>query len=175
MMGALGGALAGGVAAVRGAKIGAQTAAAASRQVVKDQATADHVHWLREQRQHAYSNLLSEAQAYREVAHSLVTALFVERRRERQLGDVQQSARQLCDAGSAVSLLGPAFVLGAQGRVTDRCLRLERSLLDSFTGHEADREAVDAAVNSFNQAVEEFVKAARLVLSDHPIHRLAIE
>ncbi|TLQ43423.1 hypothetical protein [Streptomyces marianii] len=69
MVGALGGALVGGVAAVRGARIGAEKAAEAVRQQVQDQASVDHDHWLRQQRLEAYTMLLGAYDAHAPVAH----------------------------------------------------------------------------------------------------------
>ena len=82
MIGALGGALAGGVAAVRGARVGAETTAAAALQQIQDQAVTEHQQWLRGQRQQAYSALIAEVQTVRRVTQSLMTALFVEHRRD---------------------------------------------------------------------------------------------
>ncbi|MGI5425819.1 hypothetical protein [Streptomyces sp. CA-179760] len=168
MIGALGGALAGGMAAVRGAKIGAQTAAAASRQVVEDQAEADHAHWLREQQQQSYGSLLSEAQNFRRAVQTLTTALFIDHWRESQLSEVNECARRVQEAGSAVALLGPDPMLRAQSMITDRCLRLEEMFLESFADHSTDRDAISEATDAFDQASERFVATARQVLSGRP-------
>ncbi|MFE3433045.1 hypothetical protein [Streptomyces sp. NPDC059171] len=168
MLGALGGALAGGAAAVRGAKIGAETAAQASRQVVEDQASADHAHWLREQRQQGYSNLLTEAQNFRHAAHTIITALFVDHWRESQLGEVEECARRLREVGNSVALVGPDIVLQAQSMVVDRSLRLEQIFLQSFTDHSINSEEVAQAVDAFDQAIEGFVGTARDVLGGRP-------
>ncbi|TLS42823.1 hypothetical protein FE633_28795 [Streptomyces montanus] len=58
MIGALGGATAGGYAAVRGARIGAENAAEVTRQQVKDQAAANHAQWLTDLRREKYSTLV---------------------------------------------------------------------------------------------------------------------
>lgn len=58
MAGALGGAVVGGVAAVRGARIGAEKAAEASQTQLKSQASIDHGRWLQQQRIEAYSAFL---------------------------------------------------------------------------------------------------------------------
>lgn len=164
MVGALGGALAGGVAAVRGARVGAETTAAAALQQIQDQAVTEHQRWLREQRQQAYSALIAEVQAVRQATLPLVTALYVEHRREPQLDAAQVSIRQLCDVGNAVALLGPERMIEVQQRVTDRVLRVERTVLQSFVGATTARDLIDFSLTEFEQAAEDFVTAARAVL-----------
>ncbi|WP_405891397.1 hypothetical protein OG612_06370 [Streptomyces sp. NBC_01527] len=164
MIGALGGALAGGVAAVRGARVGAETMAAAALQQIQDQAVTEHQQWLRGQRQQAYSALIAEVQAVRRVTQSLATALYVEHRREPQLEAVQASIRQLCDAGIAVALLGPEHVIEMQRNVTDSVLRVEQTLLQSFSSPPTDRGSIDVSLTEYELAAEDFVNAARMAL-----------
>lgn len=59
LVGAVGGAIVGGAAAARGARLGAQTAADATARQVRDQAYADHVHWLRERRLEAFREFMN--------------------------------------------------------------------------------------------------------------------
>lgn len=58
LVGALGGAVIGGAAAMCGARIGAETTARATEKQVREQALNEHEHWLREQRLQAYRALL---------------------------------------------------------------------------------------------------------------------
>ncbi|MEV8334302.1 hypothetical protein [Streptomyces niveus] len=69
MVGALGGAAVGGIAAVRGARLGAEKSAEATRQQVKDQAVVEHLHWLRQERREACVELLTSSE-------ELVSALW---------------------------------------------------------------------------------------------------
>lgn len=167
MSGALGGALIGGIAAVRGARVGAETTAAAALQQIQDQAATEHQHWLREQRQQTYSALITELQTTRQAVHSLVAALYADRRPESQLHAAQASIRNLVDSGVAVALLGPEAVIESQQRVTDRVLRLEERLLESFRGGPpvSPQDWIDPSLDEFERAAEGFVIAARQVLA----------
>ena len=60
MVGALGGAVAGGIAAVRGARIGAEKALDAVKIQVREQADAEHRHWVRQQRHQTCSLILQK-------------------------------------------------------------------------------------------------------------------
>uniref|UniRef100_A0AAU2A172 Secreted protein n=1 Tax=Streptomyces sp. NBC_00093 TaxID=2975649 RepID=A0AAU2A172_9ACTN len=59
-MAALAGAGIGGLCAVWGARIGAERAWDSARQQIRDQAAAEHGHWIRERRLEAYVGLLQE-------------------------------------------------------------------------------------------------------------------
>lgn len=58
------GAAVGGAAAAWGARVGAEKTALATRQQVRDQAEAEHAHWLRQQRLEAYEGFLSAFEAH---------------------------------------------------------------------------------------------------------------
>ncbi|MFG2889297.1 hypothetical protein [Streptomyces sp. NPDC048248] len=60
MVGALGGAATGGLAAVRGARIGAEKTSAALLKQTQDQAEIEHRHWAREHRRQACSQLMEQ-------------------------------------------------------------------------------------------------------------------
>ncbi|MEU3993650.1 hypothetical protein AB0F24_35840 [Streptomyces platensis] len=64
LVGAIGGAAIGGIAAARGARVGAETAARATARQVRDQAAADHAHWLRERRLEACRDFLGAYDEY---------------------------------------------------------------------------------------------------------------
>ncbi|MDI9834852.1 hypothetical protein [Streptomyces sp. KAU_LT] len=116
LLGALGGAAIGAIAAVRGARIGAEKAAEAARQQVRDQASVDHHHWLRQQRLEAYAALLAVYDAY-------VTSVFLAVTKiaslplgagipEAELDDVSTSGRAIRRGRQRVKLVGPDLIHG---------------------------------------------------------------
>ncbi|WP_427922160.1 hypothetical protein [Streptomyces sp. cg40] len=75
LVGALGGAAMGGLAAVRGARLGAETTARATIEQVRTQERAQHDHWLRDERKRA-AVLMLEAYDRFTIAASNVTRMF---------------------------------------------------------------------------------------------------
>ncbi|MGW2553100.1 hypothetical protein [Streptomyces sp. NPDC001635] len=75
LAGALGGAFIGGLAAIRGARIGAETTARATLEQVRTQERAQHDHWLRDERKRA-AVLMLEAYDRFSIAASNVTRMF---------------------------------------------------------------------------------------------------
>lgn len=74
LVGAIGGAAIGGIAAARGSRIGAETAARATAKQVRDQAVIDHEHWLRGQRLEACGALLAAYHEYAIAASNVARA-----------------------------------------------------------------------------------------------------
>ncbi|MFD9425274.1 MULTISPECIES: hypothetical protein [unclassified Streptomyces] len=91
MAGALGGAAAGGYAAVRGARIAAESAAAATRRQVQEQAAAEHAHWLTDLRREKYSTLVRTSGNF--VVHIVPLVTFGQRR-----DDPDSPLNNACDA-----------------------------------------------------------------------------
>ncbi|MFJ2833144.1 hypothetical protein ACIPC1_37325 [Streptomyces sp. NPDC087263] len=75
LVGALGGAAMGGLAAVRGARIGAETTARATIEQARAQERAQHDHWLRDERKRA-AVLMLEVYDRFTIAASNVTRMF---------------------------------------------------------------------------------------------------
>ncbi len=141
LAGALGGALIGAVAAIRGARIGAEKAAEAARQQVQDQASADHNHWLRQQRLEAYTTLLSAYDAHVAVAFRIRQRLTPSPARTplsgEELQELLTTARAIRRERQRVKLVGP-------GLVHSRAVELE----DAMWSHRDVLMALTDAVNS---------------------------
>ncbi|MFD8308113.1 hypothetical protein ACFV29_38145 [Streptomyces sp. NPDC059690] len=108
LVGAVGGAAIGGMAATRGARVGAETAARATARQVQDQAAVDHMHWLRGQRLQAYQDLLAAYDAYSDAVKA------VEQWASREAGDAGrrpgeyvQRVEAFLRAHMVIRLVGP--------------------------------------------------------------------
>lgn len=88
----------GGLAAVWGAKVGAERSAQATRQQVQDQAVAEHDHWLRQQRLEAYQNFQD---TYGELARLVALG------EGEDLSAASESTRVLSRWSSRIDILGP--------------------------------------------------------------------
>ncbi|MCH6161418.1 hypothetical protein [Streptomyces marispadix] len=64
LIGALGGAITGGYAAIRGAREAADRSARAALEQAAQQASDQHEHWLRQERRSAYAELLQDAEDF---------------------------------------------------------------------------------------------------------------
>lgn len=164
--GALGGAVAGAIGAVRGARAGAETTAEATRQQVRDQAAVEHSHWLRQQRQAAYSAFIAASQVAQRAAEAAMRdAPGLPGRDEIQaLGEAIET---LSHVSSQVSVLGPENMIAMSGQVF-RGLFILRAALDAgdqaayFTQDHQDR--IDASWDEFVDAGRLFQESARSVL-----------
>ncbi|MFD5317884.1 hypothetical protein [Streptomyces sp. NPDC127098] len=120
------GAAIGGFAAAWGARIGAETAARASAQQVRDQAQVDHDHWLRGQRLEAWRALLARYDEYAIVASNMTRVLEGEISGSSGIGaEFGGKAHELTQAYFLVRLLGP-------DTVREAALQLRRGVQDHF-------------------------------------------
>ncbi|MFG2604992.1 hypothetical protein ACGFT2_15825 [Streptomyces sp. NPDC048514] len=182
--GALGGALIGAVAAVRGARIGAERAAQATRRQVQDQASAEHVHWLRQQRLEAYATLLAAYDAH-------VSSAFRTRRRlspsptrtaipDEELDELLTTARAIRRERQRVKLVGPEPVHSKAVELEDAVWSHWSSLTDladavrdccaedDLFHEESDgQRTMAAAHNAFVRAVGSLLEAP-VVTGDEP-------
>ncbi|MFJ7100505.1 MULTISPECIES: hypothetical protein [Streptomyces] len=110
-VGAVAGAVVGAVAAVRGARIGAEKAAETARQQVRDQASIDHEHWLRQQRIEAYSEFLTAYDDSALIAHRTFKKIrdmeSGDPRPEDDLDELTATALRLRQVRQRVKLVGP--------------------------------------------------------------------
>ncbi|MEU9286754.1 hypothetical protein AB0D57_19060 [Streptomyces sp. NPDC048275] len=124
LLGAIGGAAVGGVAAARGARLGAETTARATAKQVHDQASVDHEHWLRGQRLEACRILLAAYDEYAIAASMLTRALEREVEGSRDVGQAfGQAVSAFRNAYWQVRLVGSADV-------REHASRLRRHLED---------------------------------------------
>ncbi|MGW5527434.1 hypothetical protein [Streptomyces xanthochromogenes] len=159
--GALGGAVAGGIAAVRGSRIGAETGARALRQQVQDQAEIERAHWLREQRRAAYSTYIAAAQKAGEKAYDSLGSPD-----DACADDVFEAVSQLASLRSSLTLIGPREIdeaahdlLGAGWEVA-RKIRSAAIALATGTPHDQLHEHA-LAYYSFQQFYVTFLQEAR--------------
>ncbi|WP_146075102.1 hypothetical protein [Streptomyces sp. Ru73] len=170
MVGALGGAIAGAIGAVKGARVGAERTAEATRQQVLDQSAAEHGHWLRQQRQAAYSAHIAAVQKAERAADAVLQSRFEDPDPQWQarVATYSQALEDLNDVSSQVSVLGPDGMIRAAGQVFRTARMLESRLRDirhhpsMTTQDEVDR--MDEAWDNFVEASHLFQEAARVVL-----------
>lgn len=121
------GAAVGGLAAARGARIGAETAARATAKQVRDQADVDHDHWLRGQRLEACRAFFVAYDEYALAASNMTRA--VER-------DIAGSEELVGEAfGQSMTNFRNAFYqvrLVAPAAVRERALQLARGVEDHY-------------------------------------------
>lgn len=166
MVGALGGAAAGAIGAVRGAKVGADKTAAATRQQVRDQATAEHDHWLREQRLTAYGAFIAVNQDAERAADTALRPAD----RPQSRADViafREAIQKLSNTSSHITVLGPEEMITASGTVFRQGMRLIGLLYTSLDVNEFSNDArdiIDAAWDDYVEAGQLFQQTARAVL-----------
>jgi hypothetical protein len=118
MVGALGGAVAGGIAAVRGARIGAEKTSAALLKQTQDQAEIEHRHWAREHRRSACSQLMEH---YSELTAALALSVGALGRGELPTDEHHQTVDALSVSMAPVSrqldLWGPPELRSAVGEL----------------------------------------------------------
>lgn len=165
MLGALGGALMGGVAAIRGAREGARTTAEGIRQQVRDQAAFEHESWLREQRQVAYTAFIGELQKTFKVAREAADSL-----RDPDLERMERAVESLFQAGNLITLIGPPsldFVATeasrAAGRLLSKIREVERAPEDEDLLERLGAEMDDAG-QQLHDLDRQFVLLARQTL-----------
>ncbi|GAA2690623.1 hypothetical protein [Streptomyces lunalinharesii] len=177
MVGALGGSLVGGWAAVRGARDAAALNADAIRRQVAEQAMSEHRHWVRQERQKAYREVLD---AYAEVTPMIWTiheslASQDESEWPERL-DLTEQFDVLNSACSRLVLLGPAPVAEAGNALSLVLHEVERSfmrLVATWSGAPLSGSDRDRALATMRTAVKElrvayfaFMRASQRVLID---------
>lgn len=166
MAGALGGAVAGAIGAVRGAKVGAERTAEATRQQVQDQAVAEHSHWLRQQRQTAYSAFIAANQAAERAAEAAMNGTYDPQARD-SLEALDRARNDLNDISSQVFVLGPDTMITASRRVFQNLLLLMLQLGEAANAVDITQEhqdRIDEAWDAFAESGQLFQQGARDVL-----------
>ncbi|MER5989334.1 hypothetical protein [Streptomyces sp. NPDC001787] len=116
----VGGAVVGGVAAVRGARLGAETNADAVRGQVVAQAANEHAHWVRQERQKAYREVLDAYTIKAVHASKFITKLEKgEHLTEAEKHELESVSGDLSAACSRLSLIGPERVYIAGSLLRD--------------------------------------------------------
>jgi hypothetical protein len=162
MAGALGGAVAGGMAAVRGAKIGAENAADVARQQTKDQATVEHQHWIREQRQQAYVAFMAAALKCELECHNIREALS-NSRNSIETEPLESALTEVTETAPRILLLGPDRMIELAHSATQAAIdALE--LVESHEGTDHDR--VSEALERISEANVDFYDSARRIMQE---------
>ncbi|MFK0291856.1 hypothetical protein ACIQU6_15465 [Streptomyces sp. NPDC090442] len=186
MLGALGGSMVGGWAAVRGARDAAALNAETVRQQVADQAEIEHRHWVRQERQKAYREVLD---AYAGVTpmiwviHESLASQDESDWPERL--DLTEEFDVLNSGCSRLVLLGPAPVAEAGNALSLVLHEVERSFMRLVTngpGEPLSGGDRDRAVASMRTAVKElraayiaFMRESQRVLIDGVVVDGAVE
>ncbi|MEV8418269.1 hypothetical protein AB0P45_32450 [Streptomyces niveus] len=162
--GGLGGAVVGGLAAVRGAR----TTADSVRQQVQDQASAEHQHWLRGQRQQAYASYIGVVAAF--IAECELTFFCSEADQMGRMVKVQEAREAFFTPLAMVRLVGPDEARsGAQSVLVASTQLL--SAMESRTEDTADPDkpvAVVELAREMGKAQGQLLDALRTVLTDPP-------
>lgn len=158
---------------MRGARIGAETNAWAVRQQVSDQAAAEHVHWVRQERQRNYREVLD---AYGEVSSEAYDFRMKLREgssaTEEEFRDLSRTFNRVHVTCSHLVLLGPDSVHNS-GRYLRTCVgRMYETLKfwsDELTEtpspteeemHEYDEEAKERGA-AMKYAYQDFMRESR--------------
>ncbi|MEU6166249.1 hypothetical protein [Streptomyces tanashiensis] len=178
LVGAIGGAAIGGLAAARGARLGAETTARATTRQVHDQGTINHEHWLRGQRLESCRALLSAYDKYAIAASNVSRALEGETQASAEMGlALGQAVSDVRNAYFHVRLLVPEEVLqparSLRLQVEDHNECLGR-WLDAFTAMNGQGAATEQADEErrreqLGHAHDALVEAARSAVASRPV------
>lgn len=133
LIGALGGAITGGYAAIRGAKEAAERSARASLEQAARQARDQHEHWLRQERRLAYAELLQDAENFlMKLADLANAAANQEENRQRvlkALEGVMTAQIQLIRRVGPVATIAGHNVMAALQAYVDECRITSQQLM----------------------------------------------
>ncbi|WP_432110291.1 hypothetical protein [Streptomyces sp. AA1529] len=161
MVGALGGSIAGGLAAIRGAKIGAMSSAEATRRQVQDQSMAEHSHWLRSKRADAYSEFLNQARRTEQAVDRFAFKLHAGSASFEDLTDVDEEIDKLLDCGSTIELVGPEVMIYTKHHLIQKALRIAREVRISFRDESLDIDELGIYQENLSDCREDFTIQAR--------------
>ncbi|MGC9538051.1 hypothetical protein [Streptomyces sp. UG1] len=164
LVGALGGAIVGAVAAVRGARIGAEQAAETARQQVRDQASVDHDHWLRQQRLEAYTRFLAGyddcTKVMQRIRRQILDMSAEADPPEQDFDEVAAAVNALRRLRQSVKLVGP-------DSIHSRAVALEDAVWDYHAALQDLAEAVAGADPVTDQVREEEYQGMRGTADAH--------
>lgn len=153
----------GGVGAIWGAKVGAQTAAKATRQQLWDQALVEHEQWLREARREAYEAFITGLHQAMESFHAVMEAA----RGGEDLGEARRLMHQHLNAlltlGVKVQLVGTRAV-DQQARQSSRQLDEMADVLGGLAQSEVPSQEVWAALYKAAEENDKFGDLACQIL-----------
>ncbi|MFI6288360.1 hypothetical protein ACIBCM_27040 [Streptomyces sp. NPDC051018] len=139
-IGALGGGLIAGTAAIRGAR----TAGEAVRQQVRDQAVVEHRQWLRGQRQQAYAGAVRAVEAFIAAAES---AMFCgDDDRPQHMARVVETHENFQATAVMINLVGPQEVHATLYDCSAATNHFRNALHDWAADHTDDQERVTAVI-----------------------------
>ncbi|MFB6537069.1 MULTISPECIES: hypothetical protein [Streptomyces] len=171
LVGALGGSLLGARAAIKGARDAAVLAADAARQQLADQAEMEHRHWLRQERQKSYREVLDAYAVLTPVIWEVHESLHGGRMLEAsELADLSVRFDELISPCMRLNLIGPARVT-ASGEDLRRALRDVFAIFQRFEASGPPEEELAPLLSELRAAVEiirsrylEFMAASQQVL-----------
>ncbi|MCC9686877.1 hypothetical protein [Streptomyces sp. MNU103] len=161
-VGALGGGLIAGIAAVRGARATGE----AVRQQVRDQAEVEHRQWLRGQRQQAYADTIHALEMFLSVAG---TAIFQEEQRAEHMPRVVELHERFAAQCVAVDLVGPEEVRGPLSKAVDVSSDFYIALVEWAEDTSDDRSKAEtfmAKADELTQARNALMTALQEALAD---------
>lgn len=163
----------GGLATAYGARVGAQKTIEAARTQVDRQATAEHRHWVREQRRQAYSAVLEADLVLTMAIDGCTSDLYKGTAlSEDAVSSMGRHIKNLATAVTRATLWGPddlidkaRDLIGARGRA------IGKTVAWSMAVASGNAEAVRAAVNGMTgaedrEATRAFVTAVRRTLAE---------
>jgi hypothetical protein len=151
----------GGLATAYGARIGAQKTIEAAQTQVQHQATAEHGHWVREQRRQVCSNIVSAWSAFMSPAGRCYIAIkSSEAIPQEEVLALHERLLELNDANAAPQLWGPDELVLAAQAVAASSMRMHRCALrwhDALDG--GDQAAIEAHQATAETVLEEARRA----------------
>jgi hypothetical protein len=154
-----GGALVGGIAAIRGAR----TTAESVRRQVQDQAVVEHQQWLRGQRQETYAESIRAAEVF--IATCETVMFCANEVRAERMARVVESHENYQTTTSMISLIGPGEVRQASFRCSAASNHLRNALEEWIVDTTDDADKVTVVVERARALVPARSAAAREVLA----------
>jgi hypothetical protein len=163
MVGALGGAAAGGFAAVRGARIGAEKAFQGVQAQVRGQEAAEHRHWVREQRHQVCALVL---QRMAEVTDGVAAVRSGAGGAEEALVRVGGAVNELFYEARLLLFWGPQDVAAAAMGLAEGSEATFRAMIGQVEGAAGAGRALEAAEGDLRRRQVEFITSASRALRD---------
>lgn len=154
LVGGLGGSLAGGYAAIRGAREGAERAARAGLEQAAHQAREQYEHWLRQERRVAYTEMLTDADDFQMKLADLVNCT----QNPDDLRSLLQASRDVhMTVLQLIKRVGPVVTIGAPGVTSAfrRYVDKSRAVSQALRG----RDPVEFSAAEVQRLYEEIVSS----------------
>lgn len=165
LVGAVGGAVAGGWAAIRGARDAAERTAAATLEQARRQAESERAQWLRQERLQIYTDYMRQA---RKLVDALTDILETENSHADDLRETGQSAsREYVNTMSAhedMLLLQSEAMAQPLRELMATYGRLGRPIARVETGDTYDSEELTELIGELNRNIGELIGEARISL-----------